>query len=41
LGLHVAHEEAGDHAEDDEDGDTDPDPFDNFFGVLVVEETHK
>ena len=38
--LHVAHKEAGNHTENDENSDTNPNPFDNFFGVFVVEKAH-
>jgi hypothetical protein len=39
--LHVPGKEAGNHTADNQDGDKNPDPFDNFFGVFVVEKTHR
>ncbi len=38
--LHVSSKEASDHARDNEDGDKNPNPFDNLFGIFVVEKTH-
>ncbi len=38
--LPVAGKEARDHTRDDEDSNENPNPFDNFFGVFVVEKAH-
>jgi hypothetical protein len=38
--LHVAHKEAGNHTGYDKDGDYNPNPFDNFLGIFVVEKAH-
>lgn len=39
--LHVPGKEAGNHTGHNEDSNHNPDPFDNFFGVFVVEKTHR
>jgi hypothetical protein len=38
--LPVAGKEARDHTRDDEDRDKNPNPFDNFLGIFVVEKAH-
>lgn len=39
--LPVAGEEARNHAGDNKYRNENPDPFDNFLGVFVVEKTHR
>jgi hypothetical protein len=38
--LRVAGKEARNHTGDNEYRDENPNPFDNFFGIFVVEKAH-